>query len=791
VEETIGRAHASIHRTFSVRVGIALFAAIALAGAACVDTGKNQRLPLVNSDASADAMAIIAPDASLDALPGPDPCTDPPQAGRATTLAYTWKNVTIIGGGFVTGIEFSVAPGGKDVLYARTDVGGAYRSDSTAGRWIPITDWVGRDNSNLMGIESIAPDPADPNVVYMAAGEYLTAGNGVILRSTDQGSTWTQNPISVPMGGNVDGRNMGERLAVDPNLTSTLYFGSRNTGLWQSTDSASTWRRVASFPAAGDMNYGLSFVFFDKRAVLPSGATSTFYVGIATTAANANTLFRTTDGGMTWQPIAAPSPAAFPRTGSRVLFPHHAAMDSLGMLYLPYNNLYGPNGITGGAVFRFDTSSDTWMEITPSPGARGGYGGVSVDPMHPGTMVVSTLDRWPDEIYRTTDSGTTWTTLGPLAVRDVAGANWLYWHGGSPNATGWMGDIEIDPHNPARVLYNTGQGLWWCDDVTPADRHAPTNWTFKDEGLEETVANGLISPSRGAHLVTALGDIAGFRHDDLDVSPPNGMFDSPIFGNTTGIDFAEKHPSLIVRVGTTGSNNTTQHGAYSVDGGQTWTAFPAEPASAGAGSIGVSADGATIVWSPQSTRQVTATPAYSRDRGSSWIACSGLPNGARVAADRMNPDKFYAMVGSAIYRSIDGGGTFATTGATVPGGAGAPRPVWGLEGDLWVAASGGLFHSIDSGATFAPATDVQSATAVGFGLGATCDAYPVLYLAGRAKGVSGVYRSDDKGISWQRIDDPQHQYGFVNYVAGDPRRYGRAYLGTGGRGILYGDPPSQ
>ena len=172
------------------------------------------------------------------------PSEDPAPAGP-----YAWKNVVIKGGGFVSGIVMSPALPG--LAFARTDVGGAYRFDPANQRWMPLTDWVGHNNSNLIGIESIAADPTDPNKVYLAAGEYLTAGNGAILSSTDMGRTWTTNAIAAPMGGNVDGRSMGERLAVDPNLPSALYFGSRNAGLWKSTDSAQTWTQVTGLrPAA-------------------------------------------------------------------------------------------------------------------------------------------------------------------------------------------------------------------------------------------------------------------------------------------------------------------------------------------------------------------------------------------------------------------------------------------------------------------------------------------------------------------------------------------------------------
>ena len=54
--------------------------------------------------------------------------------------------------------------------------------------------------------------------------------------------------------------------------------------------------------------------------------------------------------------------------------------------------------------------------------------------------------------------------------------------------------------------------------------------------------------------------------------------------------------------------------------------------------------------------------------------------------------------------------------------------------------------------------------------------------------MSGFFRSDDAGSTWQRINDDRHQFGFTGQITGDPRTYGRVYVGTGGRGILYGDP---
>ena len=51
-----------------------------------------------------------------------------------------------------------------------------------------------------------------------------------------------------------------------------------------------------------------------------------------------------------------------------------------------------------------------------------------------------------------------------------------------------------------------------------------------------------------------------------------------------------------------------------------------------------------------------------------------------------------------------------------------------------------------------------------------------------------VVRSDDKGATWVRINDDQHQWGFCTVIIGDPRVPGRVYIGTGGRGIIMGEP---
>lgn len=121
-----------------------------------------------------------------------------------------------------------------------------------------------------MGVESLAPDPKNPNIVYLAAGIYYR-DPAAILRSAERGATWNVTPVPFKMGANEDGRGLGERLAIDPNRTSTLFFGSRHDGLFRSDDSGRNWRWPAerffrrpaalargTIPASGDARPPLS-----------------------------------------------------------------------------------------------------------------------------------------------------------------------------------------------------------------------------------------------------------------------------------------------------------------------------------------------------------------------------------------------------------------------------------------------------------------------------------------------------------------------------------------------------
>ena len=737
-------------------------------------------LPLAASAALLTGMA--APSATAAASPAS--AASAAAAGPASA-AYSWKNVQIVGGGFVDGFVFS--PAQRGLAYARTDIGGAYRWDAATRRWIPLMDFTGFNDWNTLGVQSIAADPVNPQKVWAAAGEYSQSwsGNGQLLRSDNQGRTWQVTDLPIQLASNQDGRDMGERLAVDPRDDKILYLGTPVNGLWRSTDGGVTWSQVTSFPVTSSADdIGLSFVTFDPAGGHGGTPTRTIFVGAATD--TGTSLYESTDAGTTWQAVPG-APAG--------LMPQHGVLAADGTLYVDYSDQPGPNGMTNGAVWKYDPASGAWTNITPEvPGAGGnptlGYGGLAVDPEHPGTVMVATNDRWfpVDDIFRSTDAGATWESVSATATLDISASPFLAW-GAAPKFGWWIASVAIDPFDPGHVVYGTGATAFGSNDVTNADHGGTTHWSSAAAtGIEETAVNDLVVPAAGpCRLLSAVGDLGGFCHSTLSHSPATGMIE-PILGSGTSIGEAGAAPLDVAEVGWSG-------GDWSTDGGATWTAMKLPPgSSAGAGVTAVSANGSTVLWAP-----ADAAPAYSTDGGATWTA-AGLTQGLMPVADPVTSGVFYAFdpgTGT-VLKSTDGGASFSAAASGLPAGVGAEESgsapqlhtVPGRAGDLWLASgSGALYHSTDGGTSFGLVSSVTTVATLGFGQAAPGAHYPAIYLTGLVGGVQGVFRSTDEGTSWIRVNDDQHQYAWIGQtITGDPHVFGLFYLGTNGRGILRAVP---
>lgn len=722
--------------------------------------------------------------------------------------AYQWKNVSIVGGGFVDGIVFH--PKEENLRYARTDMGGAYRWLEDKKEWKPLTDWISYEDRNLMGIESIALDPNNPDKLYLACGTYTAPGvpNGEMLLSDDRGETFTRVKMPIKMGGNENGRGNGERMMVDPANSAIIYFGSRNDGLWKSENSGKSWHQVSSFPLIKEempdtlsnreksmwnwayRGCGVNMVVFDPTSATEKGC-QTIYVTYSLM--NQDNLFRSTDGGKTWEPVPN-QPKSYR--------PTHAILASDGNLYITYGDIPGPFFMFDGAVWKYNTTNGIWTDITPDKpnkkDKRFGYAAVTVDTQNPQNILVSSFYRpghvGGDELFRSTNGGESWTEVFANGTEfDYSIAPYTAY-----TPIHWMCDLEINPFNPDHAIFTTGFGGFETFNLSNADKGETTNWSVYTRGIEETVPLQLCSPPAGAELISGIGDYAGFVHWNLDASDEGQYFTDPYFGNCDDVCCAELKPELIVRVGIASGHHPGSNIAFSEDYGRTWKAANMPTPQSGHGHIAVSANGNTWIWTPQ--RQ---EPYRSIDGGKSWTKIEGLKRNLRVVADRVNPEKFYTidLYEGQLYSSTDGGITFESRPLNLTNGHAQPRQdrgdsrggqdriytTPGYENDLWLPAFDGLYHAAKAGAEFELKKGVNEIHAFGFGKAAPESEYPSLYLIGVVNKTRGVFRSDDQAKSWVRINDDDHQWGLLLHVTGDPKKYGRVYVGTHGRGAIYGD----
>lgn len=687
-------------------------------------------------------------------------------------IPYEWKNAEIVGGGFVTGVI--THPRAKDVVYARTDIGGAYRWNPKTSRWVPIEDFITRSDWNLYGTESVAIDPNDPKRVYIAAGTYTNewGQNGAILRSQDQGETWDRINLPFKNGGNEDGRSIGERLSVDPNDSRVLFFGTRHNGLLRSEDYGSTWKQVSSFPITGRTNrIGIGWVDYDPSSS-PKGSPSKILYAAAT--GLEENLLVSKDGGATWSAVPGQP---------KKLWPHHVKRAGDGTLYLCYCDSFGPNGVVDGAVFCFSPKTGQFAEITPEKPGTGntfGYGGITLDAKNPKIIMVSTLDRWAkhDTVFRSIDGGKTWRNLADISHRDSSKAKYLDWGRKEPEFGHWIGDVEIDPFNSDRAWYVTGATIWSTDNLRDADKGKTVNWIPRAEGLEETAVLDLASPRQGAHVISALGDIAGFAHFDLTKSPPGGMWTNPLWNTTNDVDYAGLKPLNVIRVG-------REQGAISHDGGITWKPFAGKPdGMRSTGTAAINADGNVIVQQPNGT-----TAQWSDDEGATWHKCTGEATSGRVVADRFSSFKFYIHNGRTgiLYESKDAGRSFQIVARELTTEKGRIYPSIAKEGEVWIPLDKGIARPhIDGQAITRYRPDVY-VEQIAFGKAKEEGQYPVAYMIGKVNGVEGIYRSLDECQSWQRINDAKTGFGTGDCIEADQRVFGRVYIGTNGRGVLYGD----
>ena len=709
------------------------------------------------------------------------------------TPSYNWNQLKVGGGGYITGMALHPTVAG--LIYIRTDVGGAYKlGPNDTWQQLVTANAIPAPTPNDYSVESLAVSKSNAQTLYLAVGNDLNNQNGRILKSTNQGQTFTDSGQRWTMGGNADYRQGGERLAVDPNNDNVVYFGSRIEGLWVTTDGAQTWSQVSTSSVPVGTNSGTpagdKFVIFDPNSGTTNGKTNRIYVGVAGVG-----VFMSNDAGTTWSNIIPVSATQFPFS---------ASLASDGTLYVGINATSG-----AGAVESYSPATNTATIISPSTWANDYE--VAADPTNSQRVIVASGGITNGNLWRTINGGSSWDTLGTSVSSSTI--PWITYTNESDYLSSAL--ITFDPFVTDKLWFPEGTGVWYSSDNTGSS----INWNFYSKGIEEVVANDLVA-APGNAPISNIFDRQGFYHADVNSYPSQTLVDNTFWGGTS-LDYSGGNPGTVVTVQV--KNNyypsLTGRGATSTDGGKTWNFFGSTPANSVGGNIAISAtDTNNLVWLPSTGNFGQGnSPYYSTDGGQTWNQSTGIGDpkdshwlfwwGSKraLASDKVN-NAFYAITFStsnsqagSFYTSTDGGKTFVeapNSPACEENGDchvfGQLHAAPGEAGNVWSSgAKDGLWYTTNAGQTpWTKVPNVQEARSFGFGKALPGYSYPAIYMYGKANGDStfGIYRSADEGATWTLLSAaPLGIFDQVNVTTGDMNIAGRVYVGFSGNGFAYGD----
>ncbi len=685
--------------------------------------------------------------------------------------SYEWKPLKIGGGGFVVGMD--VHPTEPNLIYVRTDVSGAYRWDVSLSTWVQLvtaqslpSDFTGY--ALYGGVSSLVGAPSNPDIDYMAF-------RGEIFKSNDRGTTWQHTwfmNIGVVMEGNGAGRLEGERLAVDPNNSNVVYFGSIKRGLWSTKDGGNTWNRINAIPA-GTLEHGVNTVVFDKNSGITNSKTNVIYVTV-----DNGGVFKSSDAGENWVCISDNGP------GTNLSY-RDADIGTDQTYYVLSSNSEGLEGV----VWKY-TLNGIWTNITPS--GTQPYEAIAVDPTNNQRVVVM---KAGGKAWTSVNQGSTWTSQASFKLNSPS-VEWL-----ALQDTYWLsvGELRFDPFDSGKLWFAEGFGVWHTKDIADTQ----ITWIEDSKGIEETCGNTVICPP-GGKPVTAMWDIGAFYHSDPDSYNAKRAYN--YFMSCWHLDWCASDPAFLVGTFQTHlSYNNTPKGSYSTNGGKTWQPFASLPTDLIYGCVAVSANNKNnIVWLPSNDK----LPCHTTNMGASWQQPSsfaglstsgynGYPSPRKpLCADRVLASTFYYYhTINGVYKSTDGGANWSKAGnspvsnrynsmmKTAPGHAGH---LWLAEGK-GASVVGGLWHSTDGGSSWTVLPGLQQAFSFGFGKPQIENGYPTIFVAGVANGQHGIYRSVDTGNSWTKIADyPLGIFDYVDDIDGDKDVFGKVYICFAGSGFAYG-----
>lgn len=502
-----------------------------------------------------------------------------------------------------------------------------------------------------------------------------------------------------------------------------------------------------------------------------------------------------------------------------------------------------------GAVIRyaFDARGDVCeaLDITPDCDRTRrigcGMSGIAVDPLYDNRVICSTICSKTDTIFLSEDHGMSWKPIMSGLEIGQLDFNVSYHkpeYNGMRSLIHWMSDLKIDPFDRKMALFNTGTGVFMTENLTDASYKEPKSviWSDCSNGMEETVHLNIYSPPSGnVKLIDIIGDYGGFAFKDLDVQAEN------TFANATGdrwitamnADYSDQIPSYVVVAPRGNWTGKTKGGIIvSKDQGDTWHQLEnpygiskdiddlldyLKTPNVTAGWVAVSSDTGCILWGI-GLPIYSGTLVHTCDEGKSWKKTKVfMTNGEdisydqkpfKVFSDRVNENLFYGFgdhrLNNGFFISCDKGATFHQVGFPEEfpkvdlAGIDSEqtyeiRVESEAEGIVWLAMNeNGLWrlrydsnkNAFVGGRVTRPG---QITKRIGLGKAKEGSRYKTLFTSGTIDGVYGFYRSHDLGENWIRINDDHTQFGDIRSISGDPRIFGRVYVATGTRGVVYGD----
>lgn len=624
-------------------------------------------------------------------------------------IPYRYDNLPIPGGGYVTGLLYSKQE--RDVLYARTDIGGCYRFDAEQQRWISLIPHVTMEDLSETFPIALAIDEERPGSLYVACGVNREQ-SGVLAISEDYGEHFTHEKMPVKVHGNLNGRGTGERLCLEGRR---LWFASQQEGLWCSEDRGRSWRKLTAMPE----EY-LTFVGRVGKLLLVGTA------GVTTQEASeipmrGHSLYLSRDDGATFEKVETPENREMPGCRFNGLAAQRWCADDR-YLYVTFaatgaNSYVLEEGYscdsgdsTDGHVVRYPLlqAEEGWglgpmEDITPGSASavtgigqerilRGtaleyGFSGISVSGQTPGMLVATTMVKYDgDSLFLSMDYGDSWRQVlyGLTEGRMTFRAPYMRPEcNGGHSLIHWLSDVKINPFDDNEAWFNTGTGVFRTRNL----KESVCEFTDWCDGIEETVHLNVYSMPKGqVQVIDILGDLGGFAFEALDKPCGNSFADARGNRYVTCInaDFSDEDPRrLIVTPRGNWTGQTLGGLILSEDQGRTFERLPMpfglteeldgalhgmERPNVNSGWVAMSPDGRNVVWSvADGIRLPVSRVIASHDGGRSFACCEVYDrNGQRkrtgclkVFSDRMDSGTFYGFGSfSDFYVSHDGGQTY-------------------------------------------------------------------------------------------------------------------------------------